>query len=102
MKKRTRRPDARPAEIMSAAIKLARKHGYMLISRDQIADEAKCSPATVSHTFGTMPQLRRAIMGEAIRLRDAAIVAQGIAMHDNRAVRVDAELRQAATAWMAS
>lgn len=94
--KRTRRPDARPGEILAAAMKLARKHGYSTISREQIADAAKCSPATVSHVFGTMPQMRRAIMGEAIRLRDAHIVAQGIAIRDSRALKVDDDLRRAA------
>lgn len=94
--KRTRRPDTRPAEILAAAVSLARKHGYMLVSREQIATAAKCSPATVSHVFGTMRQMRRAIMGEAIRLRDPIIVAQGIALRDSRAIHVDAELRAAA------
>lgn len=100
MKKRVRRPDARPAEIMSAAMKLARQHGYMSVSREQIAAAAKCSPATVSHVFGTMPQLRRAIMGEAIRLRDAVVVSQGIAVRDVRAMKVDDELRRIAAESM--
>ena len=94
--KRIRRPDTRPTEILAAAIKLANRHGYATLSREQIADAARCSPATVSHVFGTMPQMRRAIMGEAIRLRDAKIVAQGIAIRDSRALKVDESLRRAA------
>lgn len=94
--KRIRRPDTRPTEILAAAIKLAHRHGYATLSREQIADAARCSPATVSHVFGTMPQMRRAIMGEAIRLRDAKIVAQGIAIRDSRALKADATLRAAA------
>lgn len=94
--KRIRRPATRPTEILAAAIKLAHRHGYATLSREQIADAARCSPATVSHVFGTMPQMRRAIMGEAIRLRDAKIVAQGIAIRDSRALKADESLRRAA------
>lgn len=89
--KRTRRPDARPAEILTAALKLARQHGYMLLTRETIADAAKCSPATVSHVFGTMQQLRRAIVGEAIRMNDAAVLAQAAAIGDKRAIRAGKE-----------
>lgn len=86
MKKRVRRPDTRPAEILTAALKLARQRGYMLLTRENIADAARCSPATVSHVFGTMPQLRRAIVGEAIRVGDAVVLAQAAAIGDKRAM----------------
>lgn len=87
--------DRKPA-ILRAATTLARQHGYTKVSREAIATAAECSPALVSTYFGTMLKLQRAVMGEAIRVRDLTIIAQGLAQRDARAMRAPEELRRAA------
>lgn len=54
------------------------------------------SPALVSHYFSTMPVLRRAVMGEAIRSKRLRLIAEGIVLRDKRALGVDAKLREQA------
>ncbi len=93
--KRLNPKDRQPA-ILHAAMTLSRRHNYAKISREAIAGAAQCSPALVSSYFGTMPKLRRAIMGEAIRVRDLAIIAQGLAARDKRALGAPEELRRLA------
>lgn len=94
---RTRQPaKTRQRDIITAALRMAERHGYAAVTRDQIADAAGCSPGLVSVHFGTMPQLRRAIMGEAIRTRALAVIAQGLAARDKRAMGAPEELRREA------
>ena len=96
MKRQRQQPDDRRPTILSAAITLARQDGYTRISRDSIAAAAGCSPGLVSHYFNTMVQLRRAIMGEALRVRCPILIAQGLVARDSRAMGADDELRRAA------
>ena len=84
--------------ILSAALRVAADRGYMRVTRDDIALTAGCSPALVSHWLGTMKQTQRAIMGEAIRVRNLRVIAQGLAHADRRACNAPAELREAAAA----
>jgi AcrR family transcriptional regulator len=88
--------DARKLAILAAAVAEAKRHGYMNVTRHMIAERAGCTPALVPYYFGTMNELRRAIMSEAIRTRELRIVAQGIADGHPKAKRVPLELRQAA------
>jgi len=90
------KPHDRKAAILQAALHAARIHGYSHVSREQIAGYAECAPALVSRYYGTMTCLRRAIMGAAIAHRDLAVLAQGLAAKDNRAMGADEELRRAA------
>lgn len=101
-------PRDRRASILDAAVTLAAHTGYNRVTREAIATAAGCSPALVSHTFGTIQALRRAIMGEAIRLARAhgepaalAIIAQGLAVGDNRATHLPGDIRQRAAASLA-
>lgn len=93
-------PADRSADILAAAIRLSRKHGYTNVSRDAIAAEAGCTNGLVTHYLGTMRCVQRAIMGEALRLRCPIIVAQGLVARDPRARKVDDALRRAAGEWL--
>lgn len=90
-------PDRRQT-ILSAALRIAADRGYLRVTRDDIALAAGCSPALVSHWLGTMKQTQRAIMGEALRVRNLRVIAQGLAHDDRRACNAPAELREAAAA----
>ena len=82
--------------ILTAALTVAERDGYMRATRDAIAAEACCSPALVSHWMGTLAHLQRAIMGEALRVRNLRVIAQGLAHGDRRALNAPEELRRAA------
>jgi AcrR family transcriptional regulator len=82
--------------ILTAALQLARRHGYTNVTRCQIAALSGCTSTLVPHYFGTMPQLRRAIMGEAIRTRDLTVIAQGLIAKDVRAMNLPDELKREA------
>jgi AcrR family transcriptional regulator len=89
-------PKDRRAEILDAALRMSRLHGYREVTRADIAGAAKCSEALVSSYWGTMVQMRRAIVRAAIDRRDLTLVAQAIVATDKHAAKLTAELRQTA------
>lgn len=93
--------DDRRTQILDAALRAAERDGYMQVTREAIAEDAKCSPALVSLHLGTMPQMRRAIMGAAIARRNLRIIAQGLAHNDRRAMHAPEDIRRAAAALIA-
>jgi AcrR family transcriptional regulator len=84
--------------ILSAALRVATDLGYLRATRDDIALAAGCSPALVSHYLGTMKQTQRAIMGEALRVCNLRVIAQGLAHGDRRARNAPLLVREAAAA----
>lgn len=88
--------DKRKLSILQAAVIEARHHGYANVTREAIAQRAECATGLVSHYFGTMVDLKRAIMSEAVRTRELRIIAQGIADGHPKAKRAPEELRHAA------
>lgn len=89
-------PIVRKQQILDAAMVEADKHGYTNVTRSGVADRVGCSPALVSFYWGTMKQLRRSIMGEAVRIRHLRILAQGIIAKDSRALGAPDDLRKEA------
>jgi AcrR family transcriptional regulator len=89
-------PVVRKAEILSAALEVARTAGYRNASRESIAAMAGCSPALVSKYYGTMNQLQRAIMSAAIARHDLPILAQGLAAGDSKARAAPPDLKESA------
>ncbi len=88
--------DDRREAIMTAALTVATKVGYMTMTRDQIAAEADCSPGLVSAYLGTMPAMRRAVMRAAVTRKVLPVVAQGLAMRDKHAMGAPEGVRAAA------
>ena len=70
---------------MTAALIVAARCGYQTMSREAIAQEAGCSTGLISRYFGTMLQLRRAVMRAAVTRGDQAVLAQGLAARDPNA-----------------
>ena len=85
MSKAGRKPIHERDVLMGAALAVAARCGYQSMSRDQIAEEAKCSTGLISKYFGTMPQLRRAVMRAAVVRGDRTVLAQGLAAGDPNA-----------------
>jgi AcrR family transcriptional regulator len=101
MKDRTRlAPKTRKADLLNAALKLAVKHGYQNVTRQQVAEAIDVSCSLISHHFGTMTQFRRALMRHAVTVGNATVVKQGIADGNAQALKAPVELRQRAIAQM--
>lgn len=86
----------RIAQILHAALTLAPSVGYNRLTRAEIAEAAKVPPTLIPYHCGTMTELRRKIMREAIRVECLPVIAQGLAVRDPHALKAPAELRRAA------
>ena len=90
------RSDTRKQEIVEAALRIAEEVGLCGVTRDEVADRAGCSAGLVNHYFGTMVQLQRATIGEAVRVRNLTVLAQGLVMGHPKALNAPEEMRRAA------
>lgn len=90
----------RVAQILAAALEISPSKGYNRITRDEIAKRAGIPPTLISYHCGTMPELRRDIMREAVRVGCLPVIAQGLAARDRHALKAPPELRQRAAGSM--
>lgn len=103
MKERTRRlPRDRKDELLSAALTLAEKQGYMNVSRAAIAAKCDVSEALLSHHFGTMAEFRRTLMRYAIQHESLPVVLQGIVDKNRYALKAPEALKARARAEIAA
>lgn len=96
MKLQRLKPDARRAAIVDAAIKLSEGTHYLQVQRKQIAVALGVSPPAITYHFGTMEQIRDAVMCEAVKQENLAVIAQGLGARDAIAVRAPNELKKRA------
>ena len=88
---------ARVAQILKAALELCGEGAhYVRITRDEIAKKAGIPSSLVAYHCGTMADLRRDIMREAVRVENLAVIAQGLAARDRHALKADEALRRRA------
>jgi AcrR family transcriptional regulator len=90
------KPKDRRNELFEHAVALATEHGYMMLRRSDIAERGGVAEALVSHYFGTMKALRRDVMRAAVKRKLLAIIAQGLAMSDQQALKAPADVQQQA------
>lgn len=88
----------REAAILKAALEVAEHVGYQWITRDAIAARADCSTGLVSRYFGTMPDLKRKVMREAVRVGNLKLIAEGLADRNPHAMKASPELKARALA----
>lgn len=93
-------PEVRKADLLDVAIKMAETIGYERLTRCGIAKKANVSEALVSNYWGTMAQLRRAVMRAAIARNNLKIIAQGLAIHDAMAHKVPDAIKNQAAATL--
>ena len=93
---RIRRPETRKEELLDTALILARLVGYSNVQRADLATRCACSVGTVSKYFGTMCNLKRAIMSAAIAREDLIVIAQGITAREAKALAAKPELKRRA------
>lgn len=96
-------PLLRKDHILNVAIELAQQPGgYNNLTRDAIAEHAGVSMGLINNYFGTMIQLRRAIMRAAIKREIPEIIAQGIAINDKHAIKAPQILKMQAAQLIAN
>lgn len=102
---RRQRAEAKCAErnsrVLEAAIVEACEQGYQFITREAVAARAGVSAGGVNNAFGTMLELKRAVLRTAIERRILRIVADGIAMASPVVADLPPELRREALATLA-
>ena len=84
---------ARITQILTAALEIAPARGYARLTREDIATRAKVPPSLITYHFGTMPELRRKIMREAVRVKCLPVIAQGIACRDRIALKAPQDVQ---------
>lgn len=82
--------------VLQAAIACAREDGYQWITRKMVARRAGVSLGSVNNSYGTMRDLKRAVLQYAVDNAITEIVAQGLADQHPIARSAPAELRSKA------
>lgn len=86
-------PADRREQILDAAVGMAKDIGFQKITRDGVAVRAGVAMGLVTRYFGTMCQLRRAVMRSAVRRGVIPIIAEGLAIGDPHARKAGPELK---------
>lgn len=95
-KHKRQKPDVRKELIVGIALRLSGETHYTQVQRKQIADEMGVTPPALTYHFGTMQQLRRAIIRAAIIREDLVVIAQGLVAQDEQAKKAPEALRRRA------
>lgn len=90
------KPEVRKDAILDAAVQLALSGGLNNVRLIPVAQRAGVTNGLVSHYFGTVKQLHRAIVRHAIHSEILPIVAQALAVGDSEARKAPEELKQRA------
>lgn len=80
--------------ILNAAVACSMEVGYMNIQRADVAKRADVATGTVNKYFGTMKQLKRAVMRYAIDKNINEVMLQGVANNDNQVMKLTPERRR--------
>jgi len=93
--------DSSKAAILGAAVTIARRNGLFKFSRIDVAEEAEVGESTVSYHFGTMKDLRTAIVQYAVKNEILSILADARASRESVGVPMSEELRNKVAAHIA-
>lgn len=93
-------PKDRKELLLAAALEVAVTHGYLFMTRDDIAAKAECSPTLVPRYLGTMIALRKVVMRKAIKDGNLAIIVQGLASKDPLCAKLPDDVKKAAAATL--
>lgn len=102
MKHKRQKPEVRKEAIVDVALLLAAETHYTQVQRKQIADVLGVTPPALTYHFGTMQQLRHAIMRAAIAKEDLGVIAQGLVAQDEHARKAPEALRRRAVESVAT
>lgn len=71
--------------VLNTALQLAKVNGFQSLTRDGVATEAGIAMGQVNHAYGTMNQLKRAVMRAAVHREELSIIAFGVVTGDKEA-----------------
>lgn len=72
-------PSNRHIGLLDAALTVAAEYGFENLTLSRVAHCAGCSQPLVNHYYGTIDDLKAAVMRAAVRREDHKVLAQGIA-----------------------
>jgi len=102
---RQRRRAANPKDtkrrMLAVAVELAKSQGYHNIRIKDVAEASGFTPQHVGAHFGTLKQLRRAVIRQAVAAEVVEVVAQGLAAKDKYAIDAPEELKARAVEYLA-
>lgn len=90
------------AKVLRKAMQLAQTEGWQWTTRAMIAQAAGVSVGAVSGAYGSMIELKREVMREAVRLEILPLIAQGLAEQSPIAQSAPASVKQRAIATLAT
>lgn len=71
-------PKIRKGILITAAVEVAVKKGYLNMTRQHIAKHANVSAALISNYLGSMVQIRKLVLQEAVKREIPQLIAQGL------------------------
>ena len=83
----------RKTQILTAAIEIAQKKGFDRISKSTISKALGISPNDAKHHFGSMANLKSAVMKAAVELKITSVIVYGIAIKHPDALAASDELK---------
>jgi AcrR family transcriptional regulator len=86
-------PTERKKLLLYTAIDLSVRFGYKYLTRTKVAKKAGVTDALINHYFGTMKNLKKAVLREAIDKEIIPVVAQGLALRDPLALKISKTLK---------
>lgn len=87
--------------VLDAAYAIASESGMVALNRDAVAVRAGLSTGTVSNAFGSMDDLRGAVIARAVEAESLPLVRQGLALQHVAALSAPADLQRRALATLA-
>jgi len=94
---RTRKdPEDRKAQIIDAALIVAKEVGYEKVTRDRVAAQANVSTGCISLHFSPIDLLKNAVMKHAVKREVVEVVAQGLANRHPAAMKAPQKLKERA------
>lgn len=94
--------EGRQELVLEHALALAETEGYQWIKRADIAELAGVSVGSVSSAFGSLVELKREVLREAIRRENLSVLAQGLVDRHEIALGAPAALRKKAGLFIAN
>lgn len=90
------RPQDRRDAILSSAVDVVQSCGFSSVTREQVAEAAGISKATINYHFKSMDEFRSDLMRYAVRTRCLLIIAQGLVVGDKIAKSAPDDVKQRA------
>ena len=95
-------PQERRELILEAAIKLSIEIGYNKITRDKIAEYAQVTSSLIAVHFPRMQSIKAAVMEAAVERDIVEIIAQGLTLHDPRALKINDATRNRVMSYISN